>query len=60
MMTIDEDMGLPGPVHSHWSVEASRFVTHEHVHAGPHDHIRVGRGVVTVNTPGNYSPKEAR
>ncbi len=48
-------------MHSHWSEEANRFMEHEHLHSGPHDHDVIRRrdgtpAVVVVMGPGNYSP----
>jgi hypothetical protein len=51
---------LPDPEHSHWSEEHKRFLTHSHVHGGPHQHVVVDGRRRVVNGPGNYSPKGSR
>ena len=48
-------------LHSHWSPEANRFMEHEHLRSGPHDHALATRRygtpiLVVVKGPGNYSP----
>lgn len=52
---------LPDPEHPHFDPQRGEFVTHDHVHAGPHIHgIRNGRPVVIYDAGSNYSPRRSR
>lgn len=48
-------------LHSHYDPGAGRFVEHDHLHSGAHDHELARRAdgttvVVVRRGPGNYSP----